>query len=255
VQGKEKVMDCSALFGKYDGTIVLYNMSSDTYSVYNKARSLKRFTPYSTFKILNSIIALETGVVKDADAVFTWDTVRYPPEHWWPQPWYGRHTMRSAIRFSVVPFYREVATRIGDDRMKKYVDAFGYGNCDISSGIDAFWLNGSLGISAMEQVAFLIRFYRNEPGVKKKTIDTVKSLLVLENENSCSLSVKTGRGWGFLKDAPTMVLGWYIGYVERENDVWFFALNIEGDSMNDIQKLRTDIVMKVLEQRGVIRHT
>ncbi len=245
VKGDTVEMDFSTLFGTHDGTIVVYDAAADKYIVHNRERSTRRLTPFSTFKIPNSCIALETGIISDVDSGFSWDTTKYRPEAWWPETWTAKHTMRSAIKYSVVPFYREVASRIGEKRMNAYLRKFSYGNGDISSGLDNFWLDGSLAISAMEQVAFLVKFYRNELGVATATTDAVKDILVQEKADGYTLSAKTGGG-SFLKDRPDVALGWYVGYVEKEKNVWFFALNIDGTSFEDVRDARIAIARAVL---------
>ena len=109
------------------------------------ARCAERFSPCSTFKIPNSIIGLETGVVRDADTVIPWDQQKYPKQDWWPESWTDRvHDLRSAFKYSFVPYYRALATRVGAEAMQRYVHQFHYGNEDIGSSLDAFWLDGTI---------------------------------------------------------------------------------------------------------------
>src|SRR5688500_18435367 len=144
------------VFGNTKGAFVLYDLKNHRYIRHNESRCRRRFTPASTFKIPNSLIGLETGVVRDADFVIRWDRQRYPNEgrpatapfiHWWQD-----HTLRSAMKYSTLWYYIEVAQQVGAYRMDKYVEQFRYGNQDISGGIDQYWRNSSLQISADEQV-------------------------------------------------------------------------------------------------------
>lgn len=242
--------DFSTIFGKYLGTIVVFDNQKDQYFVHNKQRSEERFTPASTFKIPNSIIALESKIIKSVDETYSWDTLKYPVQDWWFPQWKQQHTMRSAIKFSVVPFYRNIASQIGPERMKKYLEQFSYGNQDISSGIDTFWLNGSLQISAIEQIDFLNKFYFNKLGVSTKAIIQVKDILIQEKNEQFILSAKTGGVT--LSKSPEKALGWYVGYVEKGKDVFFFALNIEGENFNDILAPRSVIAKNVLKSLGII---
>ena len=124
------------------GTFVGYKVDDYLIIASDKVRSGEGKLPASTFKIPNSIIALETGVVEDPDKdVFKWDGVTRSIE-----AWNKDHTLRSAIAASAVPVYQEIARRIGPERMQKYVDLFDYGNRDIGGGIDQFWLTGNLRI-------------------------------------------------------------------------------------------------------------
>src|SRR4029077_20695418 len=109
------------------GTFVGYKTDDYLIIASDNDRSGQAFLPASTFKIPNSLIALETGVVEDPDKdVFKWDGVKRDIE-----AWNRDHTMRSAIAASAVPVYQEIARRIGQERMQKYVDLFEYGNRDI----------------------------------------------------------------------------------------------------------------------------
>lgn len=242
--------DFSRIFKNRPGTIVVYDQNSSAYYIYNKKRSNTRFTPFSTFKIPNSIIALETGVIVDINKEYLWDTTKYPSEKWWPVQWTNNQNMRTALKYSVVPFHRNIATKIGSGRMQEYLDRFKYGNCDISSGIDNFWLNGSIAISAMEQIEFLKKFYNKKLFISDKTTDSVKAILVREKNGQYHLSAKTGGG--NLDNNPNKALGWYSGYVEKDKAVFFFVTNVEGKGIEDIMDSRIEITMAVLRELKII---
>ena len=138
------------------GTFVGYKIDDYLVIASDKDRSGEAKLPASTFKIPNSIIALETGVVGDPDKdVFKWDGVTRNIE-----AWNRDHTLRTAIAASAVPVYQEIARRIGAERMQKYLDLFEYGNRDIGGGIDQFWLTGNLRIDPVQQVDFVDRLRR-----------------------------------------------------------------------------------------------
>src|SRR5690606_19074699 len=150
--------DLAPLFGDVQGTFVLLDLQTGERVVHDAERARTGFIPASTFKIPNTLIALETGVASGAEFFLAWDSVAAPREDWWPDAWARDNTLRTALPASVVWFYQELARRIGAERMHEYLERFGYGNRDISGGIDQFWLTGGLRISAEEQVDFLRRF-------------------------------------------------------------------------------------------------
>lgn len=197
------------------------------------ARCAQRFTPFSTFKIPNSIIGLETGVIHDADTVIPWDRAKYPRQDWWPESWTDRdHDLRSAFEHSFVPYYRALATRVGRDSMQRYVVRFRYGNQTVGDNLDSFWLAGPIAISADEQVRFLRDFYDGKLGVSSRTTDIVKEILVRERDGDRVLSGKTGTG-----DGPGgTALGWIVGYVEQGEAVHFYAFNVTGRSYQDVDR-------------------
>jgi len=163
----------------FTGAFVLYDLGGNRITRYNPARCATRFLPASTFKIMNSLIGLETGVIPDEDYVIKWDGTRYDIS-----AWNQDHTLKTAIRNSAVWYYQELARRVGKERMQHYVDVAGYGNQDISGQIDTFWLEGGLRISAEEQVGFLKRLYESDLPFSRRSMDIVKDILVLEKTGS-----------------------------------------------------------------------
>lgn len=210
--------DLENYFQGRKGAFVLYDRANNSYIRYNPERCAEQFLPASTFKILNSLIGLETGVIPDENYVIVWDG------HEWPiKEWNRDHTLKSAVENSVVWYFQELARRVGPQRMKKYVEAAGYGNKDIGGYIDSFWLDGNLRISADEQVEFLKRFYANDLPFSKRSLDIVKSILVIDKKDAFTLSGKTGS-----VIRAEVYQGWFVGYLETGNNVYFFATNMES---------------------------
>jgi len=238
-------------FDGLDGCIVVYDESADQYIRYNETRASTRFSPCSTFKIPNAAIALETGIIPGSDFVIDWNSNLYPKQNWWTDDpwatWARSHTMKSAIQYSVVWYFKELARMIGEQRYNEYLKVMNYGSRDISGGLTQFWLVSSLTISPDEQVEFLRRFYHNDFGFKPESIDQVKDAIVLEDNDSYRLSGKTGTG---MIDDRTM--GWLVGYVEKNNNVYYYALNIESTDYDRIRSSRLDIVKSVFREMGVI---
>lgn len=244
--------DLSPFFKDTKGAFVLYDQKNDRYVRYNEERCRERFSPKSTFKIPNSLIGLETGVIRDADFVIQWNRQKYPPQDNWTQEpfkhWGQDHTLRSAFKYSVLWYYRELALSVGQQRMKRLVAAFDYGNENISGGIDNFWLNGGLKISADEQVEFLKRLYAGRLPVSKRSTEIVKDILVMEKTSDYKLSAKTGGG----SVAEGTYIGWFVGYVETKGNVYFFATNIEGTSFQGIREKRIEVTKRILAELGVL---
>jgi len=240
------------VFGNTKGAFVLYDLRNNRYVRHNEPRCRRRFTPASTFKIPNTLIGIETGVVRGADFVIPWNRQKYPNEgrpaiapfvHWWQE-----HTLRSAMKYSVLWYYIEIAERVGAQRMQKYVRQFRYGNGDTSGGIDQFWRNSTLRISADEQVDFLQRFYTGKLNVSGRSTEIVKDILLLEQAATYKLSGKTGAAP--LDNGGT--LAWFVGYLERESDVYFFALNMDGANYEAIRDERINLTKRILTELGYL---
>ncbi len=243
--------DIAARFreAQVEGTFVLLDGQTGEYRRHDEVRAAHRYLPASTYKIPNSLIALETGVAASKDFKLEWDSKRTPRQPWWPQAWAQDHTLESALKNSTVWYYQEIARRVGADRMQAYVDRFDYGNRDISGGIDQFWLTGGLRISANEQVDFLRRFYVNQFGLSDQTVKAAKEMLVLEETPEYRLSGKTG--WAGLGEPGAPQTGWLVGYLERQGSVFFYALNIDIRKSQD-SAARLQIVHAVFRDFGLL---
>ncbi len=224
------------------GTFVLHDVEKDASIVYNEERADKAFLPASTFKILNSLIALETGVIKDQCDTIEWDrrTRRF-------DGWNQDQTLKTAIRYSVVWAYQELARNIGEKRMKSWVEKVQYGNRDISgSAVDTFWLEGNLRISALQQVEFLKKLYKNELPFSRRNMDIVKEILIVEQAGTYVLRAKTG--W----TARVMPqIGWYVGYLETASNAYIFALNVDILKRKD-SRARAGITKKVFQKLNLL---
>jgi beta-lactamase class D len=195
---------------------------------------------------------LETGVIRDAEFIIQWDREKYPPQENWNQEpflhWGKDQTLRSALKYSVVWYYRELALRVGSRQMKKYVRAFDYGNKDVSGRVDNFWLNDVLKISADEQVEFLKSFYTGRLPVSKRSTEIVKDILVFEKSPRYTLSAKTGGG----PINEGVFIGWFVGYLETNGNVYLFATNIEGSNFMEIRDKRIELTKQILRSLGYL---
>lgn len=230
-------------------TFVLYDAQSQRWLRVNPTRAKRRYSPCSTFKIPHSLIALATGVATDTSYAIGWDRRRDPQKPWWPPTWRRDQTMASALPSSVVWYYRELARRIGAQQMRTYLRRLGYGNADISGGLDRFWLGSSLRISADEQVAFLRRFYRGElAGIPRGATRRLRPLLVLERGHGWTLSGKTGACDAH--DGGS--IGWLVGDLERSGRRYVYAFNVSGRSFREVLPLRLEMVKTMLGELGLL---
>lgn len=229
-------------FTGYDGTFVLLSEKTGRYIVYNEEKSALRVAPCSTFKLANALIGLETGVVKDENSVYEWDG-----EHYVIDSWNKNHSLSSAMKDSVVWYYKKLAKNIGTESMQNYIDKFDYGNKDISGGLDGFWLQSTLAISPMEQINFLRKLHNDQLPVSKKNMEIVRGMIFNEQEAGLSFAGKTGAG----VVNGNYVNGWFIGYIEKEQDVFYFATNITADKEATGIKAK-EITIRILKDKQLI---
>lgn len=227
---------------KHDGCFVLYDLKKDTYLKYNPKRCVDKFIPASTFKIFNSLVGLETGAVKDQFEVFKWDSVKR-----FYEMWNQDLDMVKAFKYSGVWFYQELARKIGEEKMQHYISLNHYGNENISGGIDKFWLDGGLRISADEQIEMLKRLYDNKLNFSQRSMDIVKNIMIYDQTDEYTIRAKTG--WAIRVEDQ---LGWFVGYVEKGSDVYFFVINVESKKPEEGFTSRKEITFKILKQLGII---
>lgn len=240
-----KAQDFKKYFDEYDvkGSFVMYDLNNDKFLLYDSARCNVGFCPASTSKIINAIIGLETGVIADENFVIPWDGVKR-----WLEAWNKDLDLREAMRISAVPYFQELARRVGYEKLNEMYTKLNYGNMDISGGVDQFWLSGALRITQMQQIDFLKRLYKGELPVSKRSMDIVKSIIVLADTNGYIFRGKTG--WS---QSDKENIGWLVGWVEKTGNVYFYATNIQAGLENkNFAAARRKITESILRELGVI---
>ena len=226
-----------------DGAFVLYDSNAERWSRHNPERCAERFLPASTFKIFNSLVGLETGVIEDERFKIPWDGRQRRIAGWNED-----QDLATAISRSTVPYFQELARRVGAKQMRHWIAAEGYGNSNISGGIDRFWLSGGLRISPDEQVEFLRRLFAGTLGFSDRSMSIVRKIILIEATPEYRLRGKTG--WGRQGDEQ---VGWIVGWVERGGNVYFFAaLLLTPDPHFDMWNMRKQITYGILEEIGIL---
>lgn len=235
-KSETKELHVEDLFHGVPGTTVIKNLKTDKVYTYNLERSNTRYTPESSFKVPNALIGLEEHAVQDEYDVKRWDGVVRQFD-----TWNRDHTLASAMRYSAIWYYQAMARDIGSERMQANLDRIDYGNRDISGGIDTFWLNSSLTISAQEQAHFMEELVEETLPFGEQTMKTVKRIMIDNEQDDYTIHGKTGTR---LSD---MGLGWYVGYVETDRGTWVFATNV--DSSGTTAKT---ITLECLEELNIL---
>ncbi|MEP1059522.1 class D beta-lactamase [Stenomitos frigidus] len=229
-----------------EGSILIYDATSDRTYQHNPQRNATPFLPASTFKILNALISLETKVIADDVAVLTWDGIpRQIPE------WNRDLNMREAMKLSAIWFYQVLARRVGHEQMQKWITQVGYGNQTIGSkaAIDNFWLEGELRITPQQQVQFLQRLYKNDLPFSEQSLAIVKDMLIIEKTPDYTIRAKTG--WTGFGNKTMRQAGWVVGYLEKGKNVYFFATNIDFRTEADAPK-RMQVTRRCLKALALL---
>ena len=225
-----------------DGTMVVSSLHGGQRFTHNDLRAGQRFTAASTFKILNTLIALEEHAIAGKDAVFKWDGHVYALADW-----NHDQTLASAFKVSCVWCFQELARRVGAEKYRDYLRKTAYGELREPFEVAEFWLDGSLTISAVEQVEFLKKIHRRSLPFSAASYDTLREIMQVEQTPAYTLWAKTGFATRLKPQT-----GWYVGYVETSTDAWFFAMNAIIRSDADLP-LRIKLAREVLQSKGIIQ--
>lgn len=242
---KKPFEDCSI-----NGSITIYDYRANKWISSDINDSNTGTLPASTFKILNTLIAIETDVVSDEKEIFIWpgkaDTVKYGyrPEI------YHDMNLQEAFKLSAVWVYLELAKKIGSENYNKFLTLCNYGNKDISVNDPDFWNFGNLAISPANQIEILIGIYEETLPFSSRSYEILKNIMVEERTENYTLYAKTG--WTRYGGKDT---GWWVGYVERKENVWFFATRLvkDRDTVNpNFGRCRKEITRNILRQMNVL---
>jgi beta-lactamase class D len=231
---------------KAEGCFALLNNNTGSFTIYNLDRYKdSAFLPASTFKIVNSLIGLQTGVITNDSMVIKWDSVVRPNA-----AWNKDLSMYQAFRVSAVPYYQEVARRIGRDTLQFCLDSLRYGTKKIKGAVDSFWLNDSLKITPDEELGLVKKLYFNQLPFHRINQEIVKKAMLMEDKPEYRLSYKTG--WGEKENGNN--LGWVVGYIEENKHPYFFVLNIESTDKNfDMRNVRMKVLKDILDHLGFMK--
>ncbi len=234
---------------KVEGCFALMNNATGKFTVYNLSRYRdSAYQPASTFKIVNSLIGLQTGKIVNDSMIIKWDGVKR-----WKEDWNKDLTMYEAFRVSSLPYYQEVARRIGKNTMQLWLDSLKYGaksdtdKVRITSAVDSFWIDNSIKVTPDQQLGLVKKLYFDQLPFFKTYQEMVKRAMLFENKPNYRLGYKTG--WGFKENGNA--IGWITGWIEENNHPYFFVLNIESpDKDFDMFTVRMKMLKGILTQLG-----
>jgi len=237
----QKILDSA----KLNGSILIYDQRMDAYYSNDFSWAKKGHLPASTFKIPNSIIALENQIIESDTTILPWDGKKRMFKSWEKDL-----NFTDAIQVSCVPCYQEIARKIGSDRMVSNLEKLDFGDMEVDAKtIDMFWLEGPSKINQFEQIGFLKRLAHSTMDISSRTEQIIKRMLVMKATNRYTLRGKTG--WSSDNGHDN---GWFVGYVETNDNMLFFAANVEPKSdfdMSNFPRVRKEVTLKALKELSI----
>lgn len=236
-----EALNLSSHFSGYSGSFVLYDTKTDVWKIYNEKQASIRISPNSTYKIYDALLGLENEIITPDDSLMTWNGEDYPFD-----AWEADHDLHSAMQNSVNWYFQTIDSTAGAETVRNFLEEIEYGNQTIGDDLEMYWTDLSLKISPIEQVEMLQKFYENEFEFSAENIQAVKDSILLSDTASGTLYGKTGTGRIDGQD----VNGWFIGYYETQNTVYYFAANIQGES-DTTGSSAMKITLDILEDMGI----
>lgn len=230
-------------FNRTNGCFILITRSTGNMICFNPQGCMEKLPPCSTFKIWNTLIGLETGLIISAeDTFYKWDgETRLIPE------WNKNLTLRQAFEVSCVPAFQELARKIGEERMKLWIEKINYGDCDISSGVDIFWLprtgKKSLLITPLQQTELILNLVSKRLPFSPESLEILKDIMVVREDDEGTLYGKTGTG---ADEKGKNNLGWFVGYFKRNREIYTFSCVVKGENL--MGKNARVLVEKIFEK-------
>lgn len=234
-------LNLSSTFEAYTGSFVLYDQSANLWNIYNIDNASTRISPNSTYKIYDALLGLESGIITSEHSTLAWNGDPCPFKSW-----EADQDLISAMHHSVNWYFQTIDSQAGFSSIKTFLQTINYGNQHTGTNLNLYWTDFSLKISPIEQVELLQNFYQNNFHFAPQNIQAVKNALLLSTTSSGSLYGKTGTGRVNDKD----INGWFIGYIEKDNNIYYFATNIQATS-NATGSQAAEITKSILSELNI----
>ena len=239
-------VDYTDCFDNSKGCAVFFNSNKNTYYMYNQELCEERSSPYSTFKIISTLMGLETGVLDSIDTTMGYDGTKYSNEKW------NRDlNLKDAFKESCIWYYRKVIDRVGQSEVQNWLNQLDYGNCDISDwegsgtnsmpALNGFWLESSLKISPKEQVDIMAKIFEGKTSFSERNISILKEVMLIQKDDKISIYGKTGSG----KSGK----GWFVGMLDKSGERYYFAIHLTEENRKDSRRPNAkEIALNIIDK-------
>lgn len=232
------------------GSTTIYDLKNNQWIFTDSLDASLETLPASTFKVINLLIALQTGVIKDENDTVRWvgstDTALYGyrPEI------YRDMSIKEAFQVSAGWVFIELAKKVGRERYRHYLTLSGYGNGNLTEEGADFWNFGAFAVSPQNQVQFLVKVYEEKTPFSKRNVEILKRVMITEQTSAFTIRSKTG--WTRVEGKDW---GWWVGYVQQKDNTYFFATRVTKDRSIKNERFgqcRKDITKEILRHLNML---
>lgn len=243
------IFSCVHVFSSEENFILHNGVTNET--VFELGPHVEEeITPCSTFKIVLSLMGYDAGILQDENNP-TWNYQEGYDD--FLESWKAPQTPQSWMKYSCVWYSRVLAMQLGLDAFQNYLALLEYGNQDISGGLTSAWLSSSLKISPKGQVGFINKMINGLLPLSNNAVQMTKGLLFVDTlADGWKLFGKTGGGSIVDEEGKNLEVGWFVGWVEKDQRCFPLAYNIRDEKINLGQRIPR--VKQLLEEAmpGVI---
>lgn len=218
------------IFSEEENFLLINSLTNETVTEFGPHIN-EQVTPCSTFKIALSLIGYDAQILTDPSNPI-WSFKEGYDDYL--ESWKTPQTPQSWIKNSCVWYSRLITQQLGLEKIQTYLSLFDYGNQDLSGGFTNAWLSSSLKISTREQAIFVQKMLHEKLPITNKAIETTKSLLFIDELiDGWQLFGKTGMG----SITDRLQIGWFIGWIEKDNHFFPFAYNIRDIKIDPAKRI------------------
>ncbi len=199
--------------------------------------------PASSIKPLIALVALETGALRSREEIVAWNGTRYPDQPDWEKDM----ALDEAMRTSSEPYFRELAKRIGHERLSAWIARIDYGNERIGADADRAWLDGVLRITPRQQLDFMTRLQAGELPFAAAHRAAVVASMRWRGEGDDGLYGKSGTA---MPQTESDRIGWWAGWAETDGVAHPFVLVVPLKTIDGRPK-RIALADRLMADAGV----
>ncbi|MGI9138747.1 MAG: class D beta-lactamase [Sediminibacterium sp.] len=216
-----KLMDSAGM----QGSFALLENGTEQFTIHNLSRYKdSAVAPNATFYLIPTLIGLDKGLINAHDSTLKLNDSS--------------------------DLFRNLISKMGRQTILQTLDSLHYGKGIASADSTHYWENGSLVITPDEQLGLIKRIYFKELFFQKKSQETLKKMILMEDNSNYRLSYIVGADTTSKKNAA-----WVLGYVEENQHPYFFVLNTNAPKSEALVNDNIVLLKKILLQQGFLKGT
>ena len=228
-------------------SILIFNQRKNKLTTNDTSLFKSPVSPIGTFFLFESLIGLESGIIKDTAELIPFE---FQEKSAFSDELTIDQSLIIALKHQTQWYFKKVANALKDEKLKNWLTLMGYGNKDLSGGIDVCWNNNSLLITPYQQFEFLKRLYYYNLPFSFENMRFVRN--AFEAKHFKNKNIYTYKS-SFNSSGKQIF--WYLGYIEYINNNYFIVHCIEGNAKKGnsyLETIQSEILFGSLKELGIV---